>query len=499
MLSELGVATRVVTSDGLGQPWPEVGRLAARGEILGLLANPGVLTPTLLATVCAAACTFPGALLVPRTLEIEGRPGEVLHRFFARLGWPANGRALLEAAITEDYRWLDPLSYALNVFAPLVVAAELCHSGVRGAKGWNVGGIPGRVQLLGDAMVRPVDGVSGGRPHHGSPEAPAIVDASLSHFGQVPLTGRPSVARPAFFVRQARPRLSVVVIAHDMRRELPRTLASLHEGSQHDITREQYEVIVVDNGSADPLDEAEIHAACPRASYLVLRDPPPSPGRAINHAVAMAKGDVLAIMIDGACLVSPGILAGGLRAFRAFPRPVVASRYFFLGPGDQVETIWKGYDRDEEDRLLESIAWPADGYRLFEISSPLTFGGPVASWLSGWIETNCLFLARSVFYELLGCDERFDYPGGGFLSLDLLLGACSLPDTQPVQLLGEGVFHQVHGGITTNTTQADLDEQVRRYKEQYLALRGPLPTSLPRTFHFMGSLRTPAARRNMTG
>ena len=46
--------------------------------------------------------------------------------------------------------------------------------------------------------------------------------------------------------------LSVVVVAHDMARELPRTLRSLSRRYQLGLPADDYEVIVVDNGSADP-------------------------------------------------------------------------------------------------------------------------------------------------------------------------------------------------------------------------------------------------------
>ena len=43
--------------------------------------------------------------------------------------------------------------------------------------------------------------------------------------------------------------LSVVVVAHDMSRELPRTVRSLAPDYQRGVKADDYEVIVIDNGS----------------------------------------------------------------------------------------------------------------------------------------------------------------------------------------------------------------------------------------------------------
>jgi len=52
--------------------------------------------------------------------------------------------------------------------------------------------------------------------------------------------------------------LSVVVVAYDMAREVPRTLRSLAPAYQRGMTADEYEVILVDNGSPEPLDVATL-------------------------------------------------------------------------------------------------------------------------------------------------------------------------------------------------------------------------------------------------
>ena len=76
--------------------------------------------------------------------------------------------------------------------------------------------------------------------------------------------------------------------------------------------------------------------------------------------------------------------------------------------------------------------------------------------------------ARPLWDELEGYDERFTSPGGGLVNLDLLFRAVALPDVSPVTLLGEGTFHQVHGGIATSGMEAPHTA----WQAEYLTIRG---------------------------
>jgi len=53
-------------------------------------------------------------------------------------------------------------------------------------------------------------------------------------------------------------RLSVVIVAYNMERELPRTLQALAPSYQVDGERLDYEVIVVDNGSRPAVSQAPV-------------------------------------------------------------------------------------------------------------------------------------------------------------------------------------------------------------------------------------------------
>ena len=72
-----------------------------------------------------------------------------------------------------------------------------------------------------------------------------------------------------------------------------------------------------------------------------------------------------------------------------------------------------------------------------------------------------------------GVDQRFDAPGGGFANNDIIIRACELPDSRFVILLGEGTFHQLHGGIATNAPRGSIHDAVAAWRAQYEAIQGP--------------------------
>jgi hypothetical protein len=108
---------------------------------------------------------------------------------------------------------------------------------------------------------------------------------------------------------------------------------------------------------------------------IQLEDASSSPARAINIALNEAAGEIVCLMIDGAHILTPGVFRMALASYAAFENPVVTTRYFWLGPDAQNESISHGYDGTVEDQLLQKIEWPHDGYRLYEIGTPLRKGG----------------------------------------------------------------------------------------------------------------------------
>lgn len=271
-------------------------------------------------------------------------------------------------------------------------------------------------------------------------------------------------------------KLSVILVVYNMQRAAPRSIRSLLTPYQQGIDSDCYEVIVVENGSSEPLDKSAIEALSPNVRYHYLKDPPPSPAYAINYAASVARGDILAIMIDGAHMVTPGVLRWGLVPFAYEPNPIVTAPRFFLGSESQVESVHKGYDERQEDALLERIEWPKDGYGLFDIGVPYRYefphGTPKLFWFVRQFESNCLFTKKASFQAVGGCDERFDIPGGGCLMPDLFKELCEMDDASIVQVMGEASFHQVHGGISTSSTREDQKAQWAVYTQQYEQIRG---------------------------
>lgn len=297
-------------------------------------------------------------------------------------------------------------------------------------------------------------------------------------------------------------KLSVIIVIYNMERAAPRSIRALTAAYQQKIDPDDYEIIVVDNGSKCPLDAMAVESLGKNIRYHYLESPPPSPAHAINYGVSLACGDALAIMIDGAHILTPGVLHHGLEMFSVHKNPIVLTAPFFLGPGSQMRTIAEGYSESVEDALLAQIRWPEDGYRLFEIGTPYRIvedpqTRPKLFWFVRMFESNCLFVRRQSFLAVGGCDERFDLPGGGILLPDLYRELARLDDAVIVQLLGEASFHQIHGGVSTNTTVEKQREKWDSYLAQYLAIRGEPFEVTQKPIHFYGHMPNRAASQLM--
>jgi hypothetical protein len=118
----------------------------------------------------------------------------------------------------------------------------------------------------------------------------------------------------------------------------------------------------------------------------------------------------------------------------------------------------------------------------------------MGGWFAPVTESNCLFMPRTLFDELNGFDERFDLPGGGFLNLDFYRRACDLPASNLVMLLGEATFHQVHGGIMTNSPPRANSRRWREYAAQYEELKGEPFRRPTRRALMLGEIPEPAMR-----
>ncbi len=282
--------------------------------------------------------------------------------------------------------------------------------------------------------------------------------------------------------------LTIIVVFYEMSREAKRTLHSLSRAYQQDLDGVTYEVIAIDNGSSDEqrLTEEFVTSFGPEFRLIDFADrATPTPVTALAHGLTEARGSSIAFMIDGAHVLTPKVLSLGLQALATYEPAIVATQQWYVGPGQQHDSMLSGYDGAYEDRLFEAIDWPSDGYKLFDIGS---FIGD-RDWFDGISESNCLFVDRKVLEQAGGFDGSFDIAGGSFANLDLYERLGSTPGVTVASILGEGSFHQIHGGVTTNNSEVDRrGAELADYRDEYRALRGRDFTGPGKPIHFVGSL-----------
>lgn len=294
------------------------------------------------------------------------------------------------------------------------------------------------------------------------------------------------------------PRLSIVVVAFDMARELPRTVLSLLPPYQTGLAPGDVEIIVADNGSTTPVRREDFVQDAP-ITVVRLDDAGVSPCRAINQAAALARGEHIAVAVDGARMASPGLVRTALQAAAIDPHAFVATLGFHLGPKVQQVSVTEGYDRDVEDGLLAGIRWPQDGYRLFEISA---LG---ESYRHGVFrnppETTFFVMDRHRFLHMGGFEEGFVSLGGGLANYDVMERALADPAAPLILLVGEATFHQLHYGATTQAGGVrrpgpDGDRSLgEHYADEYRRLRAREHGTLDRPPLLFGRLTHPDVAR----
>ena len=153
--------------------------------------------------------------------------------------------------------------------------------------------------------------------------------------------------------------LSVVVVFHNMRREAERTLHSLvprlpagDRGPRLRGDRRRERLRAPSSGSART-SSAGFGPGVPL--------PRPRRGR---HALPRRRAQPrdrdrprrrsLALMIDGAHVLTPGVLRYAMQGCATYAPAMVATQQWYVGPGQQVETIGEGYDQDVRGRGCSS-------------------------------------------------------------------------------------------------------------------------------------------------
>ena len=270
--------------------------------------------------------------------------------------------------------------------------------------------------------------------------------------------------------------ISVIVIIYNMRREAARTLYSLSCQYQNGITQDEYEVIVVENGSSEPIGKSIVESYGRNFRYIDMgSNALPSPVLAVNLAINEARGDFVGIVLDGARMATPGLLATARDGLLIAPRSLVGTMAWHLGDEHQSVSSANGYSQSVEDDILTSLDWQSDGYRLFSRAA-WAFSNPTGHF--GFLAESCAtFLGRELYEAIGGYDAAFALPGGGYANLDFFKRCCEADGVKFVVLVGEGTFHQYHGGATTGLAAADYGS---RAVDEYRCIRGCsyLPPSL---------------------
>jgi glycosyltransferase involved in cell wall biosynthesis len=141
---------------------------------------------------------------------------------------------------------------------------------------------------------------------------------------------------------------SVVVPARDAADTLPATLAALEE----QYLAGGFEVVVVDNGSAD--GTRQLAESSPIVSRVIRRQRGSGPGPARNAGALAASAPVLAFL-DADCVPAPGWLASGMKAVaqaelvqgRVLPDPNAT-----VGPFDRTLSVGGAYGLFESANLF---------------------------------------------------------------------------------------------------------------------------------------------------
>jgi glycosyltransferase involved in cell wall biosynthesis len=289
------------------------------------------------------------------------------------------------------------------------------------------------------------------------------------------------------------PKLSIIVMSYSMPRQTLNTVYSLSSQYQQNVNEDEYEIFVVENASANNIDEAELKKLGSNINYLLRQEQSKSPVFAINEAATRVRGKNLAIMIDGARVATPGIVRSTLDAFNIDKNSVISVPGYHLGSEPQQHAVKHGYCENSEKALLDSIKWPTNGYQLFDIAC---FSGSSAEYglLHNVPESNFLAMSKRNFFAIGAYHPGFNDYGGGYANLDIFKRAIENISGKKFLLLFEGTFHQFHGGATTGGDVGDRGKLLQSLTEQYCFIRGEEYQAPQTNFEVLGPFNTRCSR-----
>lgn len=226
------------------------------------------------------------------------------------------------------------------------------------------------------------------------------------------------------------------------------TLMSLGTDYQRQITAQEYEVVVVENASHRNLEPQAVAELPGNFHYFLREETGVSPVAAVNFAFQQCRGNNIGLILDGARLLTPNTLQQALTAFRYNHHALVMVPAYHIGHQEQELHATEDYNEESEQAFLQSLAWQEDGYRLFDHCCPSP--GNRQGYLTPFMECCALFAHADHFKRINYADTRFDLKGGGSMNLHMFRSLGMDINIEPVVLVGEGSFHQIHGGVTTS-------------------------------------------------
>lgn len=258
--------------------------------------------------------------------------------------------------------------------------------------------------------------------------------------------------------------LSFVVVVHNMPEQAWNTIQSLLPSYQRDGAAVRYEVVIVENRSTACLDQHKLNSLPQNFRYILRDEPGISPAAALHHGVQQAQGQYLAIMIDGARMLSNGVLAGFQMARGAHSAMLLTIPGYYLSAAGAAAEQSAGQDcAADEQRWLADSNWQSQPERLFERA--VFSNGNRCGLLRPFMEATVFIVHRDALAAAGGVDTGFQLRGGGALILDLFRRLGLNRELKYLVLAGEGNFHQYHGGVSTRKGE-DRDALVREFKAE---------------------------------